>query len=165
MTPISKTFSLLLLSSALSIPFATAAIAQTAPTGVTPPTPDVDQSVEPEELETVTPGADNDLDEPAEDVVDISGPGASVDEDDVIVIQGRFIPEPVRASSEVLNVLSAADIARSGEGDIASALERVTGLSLVGGRFVYVRGLGDRYSLALLNGSPLPSPEPLRRVV
>ena len=31
--------------------------------------------------------------------------------------------------------------------------------------FVYVRGLGDRYSLALLNGSPLPSPEPLRRVV
>ena len=43
--------------------------------------------------------------------------------------------------------------------------QRVTGLSLVGGRFVYVRGLGDRYSLALLNGSPLPSPEPLRRVV
>jgi hypothetical protein len=32
-------------------------------------------------------------------------------------------------------------------------------------RLVYVRGLGDRYSLALLNGSPLPSPEPLRRVV
>jgi hypothetical protein len=31
--------------------------------------------------------------------------------------------------------------------------------------FVYVRGLGERYSLALLNGSPLPSPEPLRRVV
>jgi hypothetical protein len=30
---------------------------------------------------------------------------------------------------------------------------------------VYVRGLGDRYSLALLNGSPLPSPEPLRRAV
>jgi outer membrane receptor protein involved in Fe transport len=41
----------------------------------------------------------------------------------------------------------------------------VTGLSIVGSGFVYVRGLGDRYSLALLNGSPLPSPEPLRRVV
>ena len=36
---------------------------------------------------------------------------------------------------------------------------------VVGSGFVYVRGLGDRYSLALLNGSPLPSPEPLRRVV
>ncbi len=52
-----------------------------------------------------------------------------------------------------------------GEGDIAGALGRVTGLSVVGGGFVYVRGLGDRYSLALLNGSPLPSPEPLRRAV
>ncbi len=28
-----------------------------------------------------------------------------------------------------------------------------------------MRGLGDRYSLALLNGSPLPSPEPLRRAI
>jgi hypothetical protein len=36
---------------------------------------------------------------------------------------------------------------------------------VVGNGFVYVRGLGDRYSLALLNGLALPSPEPLRRVV
>ena len=36
---------------------------------------------------------------------------------------------------------------------------------MVGDGFVYVRGLGDRYSLALLNGSPLPSPEPMRRAV
>src|SRR5690606_3509576 len=56
-------------------------------------------------------------------------------------------------------------IARTGEGNIAGALSRVTGLSVVGPGVVYVRGLGDRYSLALLNGSPLPSPEPLRRVV
>jgi TonB-dependent receptor len=41
----------------------------------------------------------------------------------------------------------------------------VTGLSLVQDRFVYVRGLGERYSAALMNGSPLPSPEPLQRVV
>ena len=38
-------------------------------------------------------------------------------------------------------------------------------LDVVGSGYVYVRGLGDRYSLALLNGSPLPSPEPLKRVV
>ena len=62
-------------------------------------------------------------------------------------------------------MLSTEQIARTGEGNIAGALGRVTGLSVVGSGFVYVRGLGDRYSLALLNGSPLPSPEPLRRVV
>jgi len=99
---------------------------------------------------------------PAEEAVDISVPGGSNDE---IVIIGRRIPNTIRASREVVSVLSAADIARSGEGDIAGALKRVTGLSVVGGRYVYVRGLGERYSLALLNGLPIPSPDPLRRVV
>ncbi|MEA1072868.1 TonB-dependent receptor domain-containing protein [Sphingomonas sp. LY160] len=96
--------------------------------------------------------------------VEISGPGAD-DEVEEVIVRGRNIPNPVRSTPEVVSVLSAEDIARTGEGDIAGALQRVTGLSLVGGRFVYVRGLGERYSLALLNGSPLPSPEPLRRVV
>ncbi len=99
---------------------------------------------------------------PAEEEVDISAPGGSNSE---IVVIGRRIPNTVRLSREVVSVLSSADIARSGEGDIAGALKRVTGLSVVGGRYVYVRGLGERYSLALLNGLPIPSPDPLRRVV
>jgi outer membrane receptor protein involved in Fe transport len=84
---------------------------------------------------------------------------------EVVVVRGRFIPEPQRVTSEVANFLSAADLARTGDDNAAAALTRLTGLSVVGGRFVYVRGLGDRYSSALLNGSPLPSPEPLRRQV
>ena len=39
------------------------------------------------------------------------------------------------------------------------------GVSVVDGRYVYVRGLGDRYGAASLNGAPLPSPEPDRKVV
>ena len=97
-----------------------------------------------------------------EEEVDVSAPGGGNDE---IVVVGSRIPNTIRASREVVSVLSAADIARTGEGDIAGALKRVTGLSVVGGRFVYVRGLGERYSLALLNGLPIPSPDPLRRVV
>jgi len=98
----------------------------------------------------------------AEDEVEISAPGGSSNE---IVVVGTRIPNTVRASREVASVLTQADIARTGEGDIAGALQRVTGLSVVGGKFVYVRGLGERYSLALLNGLPIPSPDPLRRVV
>jgi outer membrane receptor protein involved in Fe transport len=90
---------------------------------------------------------------------DISLPGGG------IIVTGRRNRDPARNSGQVLNVLSEADIARSGEGDIAGALSRVSGLSLVGNGRVFVRGLGDRYSLALLNGLPLPSPEPLSRVV
>ncbi|MFY8049259.1 MAG: TonB-dependent receptor plug domain-containing protein, partial [Erythrobacter sp.] len=90
---------------------------------------------------------------------DISVPGGG------IIVTGRRGRDPARNSGQVLTVLSEADIARTGEGDIAGALGRVSGLSLVGNGRVFVRGLGDRYSLALLNGLPLPSPEPLSRVV
>ncbi|MFZ1742999.1 MAG: TonB-dependent receptor, partial [Pontixanthobacter sp.] len=91
--------------------------------------------------------------------VEISIPGGE------IVVTGRRDRNVERSSAQVVSVLSAAEIARTGDGNIAGALSRVTGLSVVGNGFVYVRGLGDRYSLALLNGSPLPSPEPLKRVV
>ena len=84
---------------------------------------------------------------------------------DEIVVLGRFIPEPNRESPEVAAFLTAEDLQRTGDSNAAAALTRVTGLSVVEGRFVYVRGLGERYSSALLNGSPLPSPEPLQRVV
>jgi TonB-dependent receptor len=96
---------------------------------------------------------------PQEENVDVSIPGGE------IVVQGRRTQNVEKSAPQVVSVLSSADIARTGEGDIAGALGRVTGLSVVGSGFVYVRGLGDRYSLALLNGLPLPSPEPLRRVV
>jgi outer membrane receptor protein involved in Fe transport len=96
---------------------------------------------------------------PANASVEIDIPGGE------IVILSRRDSDVQKATTQVISLLSAADIARTGDGDIAGALGRVTGLNVVGGGFVYVRGLGDRYSLALLNGSPLPSPEPLRRAV
>ncbi|HUD30724.1 MAG TPA: TonB-dependent receptor plug domain-containing protein, partial [Novosphingobium sp.] len=95
-----------------------------------------------------------------EEQVDISVPGGGE-----IVVTGSRNRNVVRSSDQVVSVLTTEEIARTGEGNIAGALGRVTGLSVVGSGYVYVRGLGDRYSLALLNGSPLPSPEPLRRVV
>ena len=49
--------------------------------------------------------------------------------------------------------------------DAGDALKRVTGISVVGGKYVYVRGLGERYSNTLLNEVEVPSPEPTRRVV
>lgn len=84
---------------------------------------------------------------------------------DEVVVTGSFIPDPQRATSQVASFLQAEDLIRQGDSDAALALTRVSGLSIVGGRFAYVRGLGDRYSSALLNGSPLPSPQPLRRTV
>jgi len=114
---------------------------------------------------------EEDSDELLEDVdgveeqEEIEQPDISVPGGGNIIVTGRRNRNPERSSTQVLNVLSEADIARTGEGDIAGALGRVSGLSVVGDGRVFVRGLGDRYSLALLNGLPLPSPEPLSRVV
>jgi len=148
----------LLLSSALVSP---AAIAQAAGQPTVPPASD---AAEPR----VTGQEDSARDEAQaqdEEAIEISVPGASPAGERDIVITGTRGGNIVRRTPQVISVLSAEDIARTGEGDIAGALQRVTGLSVVGNGFVFVRGLGDRYSLALLNGSPLPSPEPLRRVV
>jgi outer membrane receptor protein involved in Fe transport len=49
--------------------------------------------------------------------------------------------------------------------DAAGALEKVTGVSIVGEGFVYVRGLGERYSATQLNGALIPTTEPEKRVV
>ncbi len=57
------------------------------------------------------------------------------------------------------------DISKTPDRNAAQAAQRVVGATIVGGRFVYVRGLGDRYTDALLNGVPLPSPEPDRTAV
>ncbi len=70
-----------------------------------------------------------------------------------------------RDQKSVTEIISAEQIAKSGDSDAAGALKRVTGLTVVNGRYVYVRGMGERYSSSLLNGSTLPSPEPERRAV
>jgi outer membrane receptor protein involved in Fe transport len=100
-----------------------------------------------------------------EQEIEVSVPGADPSSGPDIVVTGTRRGNIVRRTPQVISLLSNEDIERTGEGDIAGALTRVTGLSVVGNGFVFVRGLGDRYSSALLNGSPLPSPEPLRRVV
>jgi hypothetical protein len=58
-----------------------------------------------------------------------------------------------------------AEIARTPDRNAAEAAQRVVGATIVGGRFVFVRGLGERYTNALLNDAPLPSPEPDRNTV
>ncbi len=92
-------------------------------------------------------------------------PTESAEDRDVVVVLGRYIPEPQQESTAVANFLSMEDLDRTGDSNAAQALMRLTGLSVVSGRYVFVRGLGDRYSAALLNGSSLPSPDPLRRQV
>lgn len=65
----------------------------------------------------------------------------------------------------VADILGAEQISRTGDSDAAAALRRVTGITLVDGKFIYVRGLGERFSSTQLNGAAVPSPDPTRTVI
>ncbi len=90
--------------------------------------------------------------------------GSTTDVQEISVI-GEFVPDSKRNTSALSNVLSPEEFSRSGDSIMAEGLKRVSGLSVVDDKFVFVRGLSERYSSALLNGSTLPSPEPMKRSV
>lgn len=63
------------------------------------------------------------------------------------------------------DALSSEQFSKSGDSDVAEALKRVTGVTLVDDKYVYIRGLGERYVTVLMNDMHIPSPEPTKRVV
>jgi outer membrane receptor protein involved in Fe transport len=68
-------------------------------------------------------------------------------------------------SDELLNVLSAEELANFAATDVAEGLKRIAGVNVVEGQFAIIRGLEDRYSSTLYNGAPVPSPDPDRQSV
>jgi TonB-dependent receptor len=70
-----------------------------------------------------------------------------------------------RRAPVVSDAIGADQISRTPDGDAGAALRRVPGLSVVDGKFAYVRGLGERYSATTLNGAPLASPVPDKKVI
>jgi outer membrane receptor for ferrienterochelin and colicin len=70
-----------------------------------------------------------------------------------------------RNATGIVTAVTAEQIARSPDSDAAQAVQRVSGVTVQDGRFVFVRGLGERYTTTQLNGARLPSPDPERKVV
>jgi TonB-dependent receptor len=71
-----------------------------------------------------------------------------------------------RIESEVVSDLISADqISRVGDSTVSTALRRLPGVTLVGDQFIYIRGLGERYSSTTVNGAYVPSPDLTRNVI
>jgi TonB-dependent receptor len=64
----------------------------------------------------------------------------------------------------VADLVDAEQIAKVGDSTVALALRRLPGVTLVGD-FIYIRGLGERYSSTTLNGAYVPSPDLTRNVI
>ncbi len=69
-----------------------------------------------------------------------------------------------REAPQVSDVIGSEQMDAAGDSNAADALERVTGLAVEDGKFVTIRGQPERYTKTTLNGSPLPSPDPIRRI-
>ena len=61
--------------------------------------------------------------------------------------------------------ISAQQIAKSPDSKASEIVRRVPAVTIKDNKFIVVRGLGERYSTALLNGSRLPSTDPNKRVI
>lgn len=70
-----------------------------------------------------------------------------------------------KKSITLLDGLSAQSIKSSGASNIANAVKNVPGVSIQGGKYVYVRGLGDRYTKSILNGVDIPGLDPDRNTI
>ena len=70
-----------------------------------------------------------------------------------------------KKSVVVLDGLSAQAIKNTGASNLASAVKNIPGVSIEGGKYVYVRGLGDRYTKSILNGIDIPGLDPDRNTI
>ncbi len=68
-------------------------------------------------------------------------------------------------SSSLLDGLSSQTIKRAGASNIAAAVKRIPGVSVQNGKYVFVRGLGDRYTKSILNGMDIPGLDPDRNAL
>ncbi len=70
-----------------------------------------------------------------------------------------------KKAAVVSDTISAETIAKSPDSSAAEIVQRAPAITIKDSKFIFVRGLGERYSSALLNGSRLPSTDPDKRVV
>lgn len=91
----------------------------------------------------------------------------SVEEMDEVVVTASAINTSEIAmmskkmkAANLVDGISAQQFDRVGDSDAADAIKRVTGVSIEDGKYVFVRGLGDRYTKTMLNSIDIPSLDP-----
>jgi hypothetical protein len=90
-----------------------------------------------------------------------------------VVITGGAIVQNSREGMERLerdaihkiDGISNEDFKSIGDSELVGAMTRVPGVSVAGGKYIYVRGLGDRYNKTTLNGIDIPGLDPDRNTL
>ena len=91
--------------------------------------------------------------------------GSVVVEVDAARSSDSYLLTEQKKSVNMQDAVGAAQMSRAGDSNAAEAAKRISGVTVLDGKYVYVRGLGDRYTNTEMNGAPVPSPEPEKRTV
>lgn len=70
-----------------------------------------------------------------------------------------------KMSSHPIDAISSDEFRKKGAPTASEAIKSVPGVSITGGKYVYVRGLGDRYNKTILNGADIPGLDPDRNSI
>lgn len=101
--------------------------------------------------------------------LDVTLSGASLDEVIITSTSRQNTEQSVlnlqKKSVQLLDGLSLESIKKSGASNVAAAVKNIPGVSVQGGKYVYVRGLGDRYTKTILNGVDVPGLDPDRNTL
>ena len=94
---------------------------------------------------------------------------ADMDELEAVVVTAQSIKNSTEAilsiqkkAIAVQDGISVKEIKKMGASNAAESMKYVTGASVEGGKYMVMRGLGDRYSLTQMNEVTLPSTDPYR---
>ncbi|MEQ3655324.1 MAG: TonB-dependent receptor [Dokdonia sp.] len=102
-------------------------------------------------------------------IVNVTLSGASLDEVVITTTARQNTEQSVlnlqKKSVQLMDGLSLESIKRTGASNVAAAVKNVPGVSVQGGKYVYVRGLGDRYTKSILNGVDVPGLDPDRNTL
>ncbi len=70
-----------------------------------------------------------------------------------------------KKSVNLMDGISAQGLVKTGASNAAAAVKSIPGVSVQGGKYIYVRGLGDRYTKTILNGVDIPGLDPDRNTI
>lgn len=91
---------------------------------------------------------------------------SDIKQTDEVIVEGRremsgqaAVIDMRKKSIQVADMLSSEDMKRAPDSDIGQSLRRVSGVTLMEGKHIYVRGVSERYSITTLNGANLATTE------
>jgi outer membrane receptor protein involved in Fe transport len=96
------------------------------------------------------------------ETVTVTAPGFFMD---AVTSSAEAMVAERKSAATITDNMGSQDMKKNADTDAAAAMSRVTGLSVVDNQYVFVRGLGERYSNTTLSGSTLPTTEPDKKVV